>query len=76
MIEHLKHSWPLALITLCLAVYLVIALLGGTFFTNQRRIARSTDPTRYWRWIRIFATLFVLGATVLIGSYLLGPPSH
>ncbi len=73
MIQHLQHNWPLALITLALAVYLVIALVGGTFFTNQGRVLRSTSPSQYWRWMRIFATLFLLGAAVLIGSYLLGP---
>lgn len=75
MIPHLERNWPVTLITLCLAVYLVIVLFGGTFFTNQGRIRRSTDPAQYWRWIRIFLTLFVLSTTVLIGSYVLGP-SH
>ncbi len=73
VIRHLQHNWPLALITLTLAVYLVIVLVGGTFFTNQGPILRSGQPWRYWRWIRIFATLFVLSAAVLIGSYLLAP---
>lgn len=54
-------------------MYLVIVLVGGTFFTNQGRIRRSEQPSQYWRWVRIFATLFVLSAAVLIGSYLLGP---
>jgi threonine/homoserine/homoserine lactone efflux protein len=73
VIQHLEHNWPLALITLGLAVNLVVVLVGGTFFTNQGRIERSTDPARYWRWIRIFATLLLLSAAVLIGSYVLGP---
>jgi O-antigen ligase len=71
--RYLEHDWPLALITLCLAVYLVVVLIGGTFFTNQGRIERRTDPPRYWRWVRTFVTLFVLSAAVLIGAYLLGP---
>jgi len=75
VIQHLQHNWPLALIALALAVYLAIVLVGGTFFTNQGRIERATDPSRYWRWIRIFTTLFVLSVVVLIGSYVLGP-SH
>ena len=73
VIQHLQRNWPLALITLALALYLVIVLVGGTFFTNQGRILRSTDPSQYWRWIRIFAILCVLSAVVLIGSYLLAP---
>jgi len=75
VIRHLEHNWPLALITLSLAVYLVIVLVGGTFFTNQGRIRRSTEPSGYWRWVRIFVTLFVLSAAMLIGSYVVGP-SH
>jgi threonine/homoserine/homoserine lactone efflux protein len=73
VIRHLEHNWPLTLVALCLAAYLVVVLVGGTFFTNQDRIERATDPARYWRWIRIFVTLLLLSTAVLIGSYVLGP---
>ncbi len=71
LVQHLRENWPLALIAIGLCVYLPIVLIGGVFFTNQGRITRAGDPVRYWRWVRLFLTLFVLCAVVLAGTYLL-----
>ncbi len=72
-IRHIQNLWPLAVITAGLAVYLLVVLLGGTFFTNQGPIARSDQPARYWRWVRGFLALFLACGAVLIGSFLLDP---
>jgi threonine/homoserine/homoserine lactone efflux protein len=68
-IRHLQHNWPLAAVVVVLFLYLPVVLLSGTFFTNQGRILRSKDPSRYWRWVASMSGLFLLCLGVLVGSY-------
>jgi hypothetical protein len=46
-LEHVQHSWPLAVIIGGLALYAAIALISGRFYTNQGTVRRSDDPRRY-----------------------------
>lgn len=68
-IRHLQHNWPLAMVVVGLFFYLPIVLISGIFFTNQGRILRSKEPTRYWRWVALMLGLCLACLGVLIGSY-------
>jgi threonine/homoserine/homoserine lactone efflux protein len=68
-IHHLRHNWPLAVVVVGLFFYLPIVLVSGIFFTNQGRILRSKEPTRYWRWVALTLGLFLACLGVLVGSY-------
>ncbi len=70
-IIHLKHNWPLAVIIAGMVLYLPIVLMSGVFFTNQGRIFRAKEPTRYWRWVALFLGLLLASLVVLFGSYFL-----
>ena len=70
-LEHVQHSWPLAVIIGGLALYAAIALFSGRFYTNQGTVRRSDDPRRYWTWIARFLVLLLLCLVVLVGSYML-----
>ena len=68
-IRHLQHNWPLAAVVVVLFLYLPVVLLSGIFFTNQGRIFRSKEPSRYWRWVALMSGLFLASLGVLVGSY-------
>jgi hypothetical protein len=68
-IRHLQHNWPLAAVVLLLLLYLPVALVSGTFFTNQGNILRSKQPARYWRWVLSMSALCLVSWGVLVGSY-------
>jgi hypothetical protein len=70
-IAHLQHNWPLAVVVVGLFLYIPIVLVGGVFFTNQGKIIRSVEPTRYWRWVALMSGLFLASLAVLSGSYFL-----
>jgi hypothetical protein len=70
-LAHLQHNWPLTMIVVGLLIYLPIALITGDFHTNQGRIPRSADPTRYWKWILSFTSLLLACVAVLAGSFVL-----
>jgi Mn2+/Fe2+ NRAMP family transporter len=67
--HHLQHNWPLAVVIVGLLFYLPIVLISGVFFTNQGRILRSKEPSRYWRWVALMLGLFLACLAVLVGSY-------
>jgi len=71
LILHLQHNWPLTAAALVLLLYIPIALVSGTFFTNQGNITRQNQPARYWRWIALFLGLLLASLVVLFGSYFL-----
>jgi threonine/homoserine/homoserine lactone efflux protein len=73
-IHHLQHNWPLAVVIVGLLFYLPLVLIGGVFFTNQGRIHRSKEPTRFWRWVALMLGLLLACLAVLVGSYAFGTP--
>jgi hypothetical protein len=70
-ILHLKHNWPLAVVAVGILLYLPVVLISGVFFTNQGRIVRSLNPTRYWGWVALMLGLLLASLAVLFGSYFL-----
>jgi hypothetical protein len=68
-VQHLQHNWPLAAVVVLLLLYLPVALVSGTFFTNQGNILRSKQPARYWRWVVSMSVLWLASLGVLLGSY-------
>jgi Mn2+/Fe2+ NRAMP family transporter len=70
-ITHLRHNWPLVVVVVGLFLYIPIVLVGGVFFTNQGKIIRSAEPTRFWRWVALMSGLFLASLVVLSGSYFL-----
>jgi len=72
-IHHLRHNWPLALVVVGLAAYLLVVLIRGVVVTNQGNIRRSSEPERFHSWVRTFVVLLVAAAAVLIGTYFLDP---
>jgi hypothetical protein len=70
-IIHLKHNWPLAVIIVGIILYIPIVLISGVFLTNQGKIFRLNEPTRYWRWVALLLGLLLASLVVLFGSYFL-----
>ena len=68
-LDHLRHAWPLTLAALLLTIYLPIALLTGTFYSNQGSIRKASNPERYWGWVRRLFVLLLVSWAVLIASY-------
>ena len=69
-IGHLRN-WPLTALVVGIAVYLVVCLTIGVFYTNQGLVYRSATPARFWRWVELFGLLLLGCAALLVGSYLL-----
>ena len=70
-IAHLQRNWPLTALVVGIALYLVVCLAIGVFYTNQGLVYRSATPARYWRWVQLFGLLLLGCAALLVGSYLL-----
>jgi hypothetical protein len=70
-IVHLKQNWPLAVIIVGIILYIPIVLISGVFLTNQGKIDRVNEPTRYWRWVALFLGLLLASLAVLFGSHFL-----
>jgi hypothetical protein len=70
-LSHLQRNWPLTGLVVGIAVYLVVCLAIGVFYTNQGLVYRSATPARYWKWVQLFGLLLLGCAALLIGSYLL-----
>jgi pimeloyl-ACP methyl ester carboxylesterase len=75
-VHHLLHNWPLAAAATAIVILLLMALVSGVFLSNQGRISRSAEPTRYWHWIRLLVTLLLACLAVLLGSYALATESR
>jgi hypothetical protein len=70
-LAHLQRNWPLTALVAGIAIYLVVCLASGVFYTNQGLVYRSATPARYWRWVQLFGLLLLGCAALLLGSYLL-----
>jgi hypothetical protein len=70
-IDHLQRNWPLTALVVVIAVYLIVCLTIGVFYTNQGLVYRAATPARFWRWVELFGLLLLGCAAVLVGSYLL-----
>jgi len=68
-VDHLQRNWPLVAIVVGGAIYLVVGLSLGVFYTNQGKVYRAQTPRRFWRYGQLFGLLLLACAIVLVGSY-------
>jgi hypothetical protein len=68
-VDHLQRNWPLAAIVVGGAIYLVVGLALGVFYTNQGKVYRAQTPRRFSRYGQLFGLLLLACAVVLVGSY-------
>lgn len=69
-LAHLQHNWPLAIIAIGLFIYIPITMIKGVFYTNQGRIVKSSEPSRYWKWTLSFIALDFACIAVLLMSFI------
>jgi hypothetical protein len=70
-VSHLQRNWPLTTLVAGIALYLVVCLVIGVFYTNHGLVYRSATPARYWKWMQLFGLLLLGCAAALVGPYLL-----
>ena len=68
-VDHLQRNWPLVAIVVGGAIYLVVGLSLGVFYTNQGKVYRAQTPRRFWRYGQLFGLLLLACTAVLIGSF-------
>lgn len=70
-LQHLRQTWPIGAITVGLAVYLVVVLWRGVFYTNQGNVLRDKEPEAFRRWVLRFTLLLAACIASLLGTYAL-----
>jgi hypothetical protein len=70
-IAHLQRNWPLTGLVAGIAIYVVVCLAIGVFYTNQGLVYRAATPARFWRWVQLFGLLLLACTTLLVGTYFL-----